>query len=337
MDTLSKEITFSVIPHWLLDADVSGEAYKLYGLLARYADNQTLESFPSRATLARKMGKGNRTIDKLISELKNAGALEVTNRNRSDGSKTSNKYRLMFSRPGYRVVEESNKDVPHAQNIAPPHAQNIAHGTAENCASLTRTTITKTNITKEKPNGSGSSEPSFDHEDLKPSKPVATKAKPSKDSYDEPFEIFWKKYPATNKGPKGDAKNAYSKLAKKVTPEGVAARLDHYIAMRRKVSATGDFVPNAPHVFRWFSKERWNDYREFKPGTSPEDNSQQPSIAPQELSTEEINHLLGPDNFSPPMPPLELPPKDQKAWRDQKIQEHLDERRKKALRKLNGN
>jgi hypothetical protein len=46
------EIRFSIIPEWVTYADISDRAIRLYSVLARYADNQTHQAFPSRETLA---------------------------------------------------------------------------------------------------------------------------------------------------------------------------------------------------------------------------------------------------------------------------------------------
>jgi hypothetical protein len=51
-DNLTAEIRFSIIPEWITYADISDKAIRLYSVLARYADNQTHQAFPSRETLA---------------------------------------------------------------------------------------------------------------------------------------------------------------------------------------------------------------------------------------------------------------------------------------------
>ena len=44
---------FSQIPHWVTEAPISDGAYRLYGVLMKYAHYQTRDAYPSRATLAR--------------------------------------------------------------------------------------------------------------------------------------------------------------------------------------------------------------------------------------------------------------------------------------------
>lgn len=84
---------FAIVPEWLLDADVSGNAIKLYAILARHADRD-LQAKPSRRRLAERMGCSLRTIDRLVDELAAAGALSVTARFDEAGDRTSNLYRV---------------------------------------------------------------------------------------------------------------------------------------------------------------------------------------------------------------------------------------------------
>ena len=59
---------FSILPEWVLDAEISHGAVRLYALLARYT-NSDQAAWPSRATLATRLRTSKDTVDRLIKEL----------------------------------------------------------------------------------------------------------------------------------------------------------------------------------------------------------------------------------------------------------------------------
>lgn len=83
MTQLSADIRFSIIPEWILDSHISDRAIRVYCILARYADSETLQAFPSRETLAKRADCHWRSIDRAIDELVKIGA--VIKRHRRDG------------------------------------------------------------------------------------------------------------------------------------------------------------------------------------------------------------------------------------------------------------
>jgi hypothetical protein len=99
-DTLTAELRFSMIPEWVLDAGVSDKAIRLYCVLARYADNETHRAFPSRETLAKRMGCHAKSVDRAASELLKIGA--VTKKQRHNSSLV---YTLIMSRGVDRGVQ----------------------------------------------------------------------------------------------------------------------------------------------------------------------------------------------------------------------------------------
>lgn len=86
---------FSLIPEELLDT-VSDRAYRLYGMLNRYA-NTDGRAFPARKTLADRLGCSLPTLDGAIQELVDTGFVMIVARHRDDGGRTSNDYHLMTS------------------------------------------------------------------------------------------------------------------------------------------------------------------------------------------------------------------------------------------------
>jgi hypothetical protein len=92
-DTLTAQLRFSIIPEWILDAAISDKAVRLYGVLARYADNETHRAYPSRETLAKRMRCHAKSVDRAAAELIRIGA--VTKKQRHNSSLV---YTLMASK-----------------------------------------------------------------------------------------------------------------------------------------------------------------------------------------------------------------------------------------------
>ena len=93
---LSHDVTnyFARIPEWLLEAELSHGAVRLYGILDRGCGKDHT-TFPSRTTLARKMACNRTTVDRFIVELVEVGAVEVTKRWDDAGDPTTNLYYLV--------------------------------------------------------------------------------------------------------------------------------------------------------------------------------------------------------------------------------------------------
>jgi hypothetical protein len=90
---------FAQVPEWLLVADVSDGAVRLFGILQRYA-GKTGQCWPSRMTLAARMrGCSVSKIDRALADLVRVGALDVEARFTPAGDRTSNRYRLHEANP----------------------------------------------------------------------------------------------------------------------------------------------------------------------------------------------------------------------------------------------
>jgi hypothetical protein len=112
---------YAVVPEWLLTAEFTSNAVKLYAILRRYADKSTRMAHPSRKTLSEKMGFArSASVDVAIKELVDKGAMETFIRWRHDengkptGERTSNGYKLFTKRetPGGVAPESA---LPHTQ------------------------------------------------------------------------------------------------------------------------------------------------------------------------------------------------------------------------------
>ena len=84
MTNLHTDVRFSIVPEWMIDADISDRAVRVYAILARYADSETLQAFPSRETLAKRARCHWRSIDRAIDELVKLGAVTKTHRKNGD-------------------------------------------------------------------------------------------------------------------------------------------------------------------------------------------------------------------------------------------------------------
>jgi hypothetical protein len=89
---------FAIVPEWLIDADVSDVAFRLYAVLLRYGQSSGCR-MPSRATLARRLKKASTdTVDRALRELVALGAVEIERR-RSGRQNLPNQYHVRTSRP----------------------------------------------------------------------------------------------------------------------------------------------------------------------------------------------------------------------------------------------
>lgn len=89
---------FAIIPEWVLDADISPQAVRLYCVLARYAGRDGT-CYPRRRTIAERLRVSVSTVDRVLAELVNLGAVEVRHRLDDNGEHTSNLYTIKTTPP----------------------------------------------------------------------------------------------------------------------------------------------------------------------------------------------------------------------------------------------
>jgi len=69
---------FALVPEYVLDADITAQAVRLYAVLRRYADKKTLRCYPSRATLVSRLHKASpKVVDRASRELVDIGVLVI--------------------------------------------------------------------------------------------------------------------------------------------------------------------------------------------------------------------------------------------------------------------
>lgn len=71
---------FAIIPEWVIFSGISDGALRLYAVLARYADSQTGQAFPSRRRLASDINRSTDAVDRHVKELVDVGVLTVERR-----------------------------------------------------------------------------------------------------------------------------------------------------------------------------------------------------------------------------------------------------------------
>jgi Helix-turn-helix domain len=96
--TLLMEQRFSIVPEWVLDAEISDAALRLYAVLLRYGQTSG-QRMPSRKLLATRMRKKSRdTVDRALKELVGIGAV-VVQRRRQGPVNLTNRYVIRSSPP----------------------------------------------------------------------------------------------------------------------------------------------------------------------------------------------------------------------------------------------
>lgn len=88
---------FEMVPHWMLDSELTAQALKLYLILRRHGDANGI-CYPGRQRLAQAMSANVKTIDRAKAELVEAGAICFTRRHSDSGDWTSNLYHIHWER-----------------------------------------------------------------------------------------------------------------------------------------------------------------------------------------------------------------------------------------------
>jgi len=114
---MSWSVPQAIIPEWVLDAAISDKAVRLYLVLARYGGTSQAR-FPSRPTIAARLGCDTKTVDRAMKELVDIGAVQVTPRFRENGGRSSNAYKLLVEPPGWAGAGDTG-DPGEAAEMSP--------------------------------------------------------------------------------------------------------------------------------------------------------------------------------------------------------------------------
>lgn len=119
---------FAIVPVWLLETGASGNAIRIYAMLASYADRTTGAAHPARSTLAKRLRISTDTVDRGTRELEDLGAVTVQSRYKYDSaggapSQTTNGYTIRFARPEGRISAEHPGRISAAAGTRPSKNQ----------------------------------------------------------------------------------------------------------------------------------------------------------------------------------------------------------------------
>lgn len=219
------DIYFSQIPDWITDSDISDGAYRLFGVLCTYASRDTRKCHPARSTLAQRIGKTDRMVDKYLKELVGIGCIETIPRMSEDNPKvqTSNEYTLRLIPPDIRVAKYFTppSETDYAGGGETGYAQ-VAKQVSHKQEPMNKNQLNKNNTSSRKRDG----------------------------GYTEEFEAFWKTYPRKN------AKQAAFKSWKKLTDSEKQLAVEGAWRYANDPNRVDQFTA---HGSTWLNEKRWED------------------------------------------------------------------------------
>jgi hypothetical protein len=118
-----EEQRFAVVQEWVIDAEISDGAFRLYSLLLRYGNSSGCR-MPSRALLARRLHRSVDTVDRAMRELVAAGIVRVEHRH--DGLQhLTNRYHVRTTNP-HPQTRRSDSGRTHAATPGRTAAATVA-------------------------------------------------------------------------------------------------------------------------------------------------------------------------------------------------------------------
>ena len=115
--TLVLEQRFAIVPEWIIDAELSDCAFRLFAVLLRYGQTSG-QRMPGRALLARRLHKTSTdTVDRALKELVAVGAV-VVERRRSGRQNLTNRYHVRTTQPGASAPGRRDAATPPGRRSA---------------------------------------------------------------------------------------------------------------------------------------------------------------------------------------------------------------------------
>ena len=99
---ITTDLRFSIVPHWVTNADITDRAIRLYSVLAKFADSETGQAFPGRTRLSNELRCSLKSVDRAVVELESIGAVRKTQRVK-DGRYQSSVYTVVRIDPASAV------------------------------------------------------------------------------------------------------------------------------------------------------------------------------------------------------------------------------------------
>lgn len=138
---------FAMVPVGVLTSGVSHRAMVVYAMLRSYV-RPGHDTFPRIATVAKQFGIPERTVQRGISELQDAGLLVVGKRTSPRGFRRANQY--FFPNIPNRITDTSELAVPSASNLAVTTTSNVA---GNNLSNLAEQEVEKLEVEKSEDSG----------------------------------------------------------------------------------------------------------------------------------------------------------------------------------------
>lgn len=221
---------------WAFDQPIAGNEKVVLLALADHANEHGV-CWPSISLLMQRAHVGERTVQRAIQSLEDAGFITRERRQRENGGDTSNLYRLMFQKVSQCVSECISVDQRGSGgvNLAPPSVEGG---------------VTQTG--GEGVTGDGG-------EGVTQTAPIRTVRKnrhkePSNISFDLEFEEFWAAYPKRPNNPKAPAKTKYvnARIRQNVSHETIIKSVTAYAASR-----VGEDPKYTAQAVTWLNQRRW--------------------------------------------------------------------------------
>lgn len=244
---------FEMVPHWLLEHGISGNAIKLYLILRRYG-NEERPSWPKRTTLAKVMVASPSTVDRARDELVEVGALCYINRKSDDGDWTSNLYHVHWEQiTGCGYLTRGGRapqvgDLSSPVTIRPPQtvdgAPPVVDGPPPVMNKVRPNESDLANLDLMNDSSANDEPPNSVRESVVPLSSVTS-------LIDDGFTEFWQTYP--RRTGKGAAKKAWERALKRASAQTIivaALRFSH--DPNREDAFT-------PHPATWLNEDRWED------------------------------------------------------------------------------
>lgn len=217
---ISADNYFAILPEWVLYAPITPNAKITYAVLQRYANSEGI-CFPSRATLANRIGVSVRAIDRALGELQDINAVRVQRRKSPEGGWTSSLYHVRTNNVG--AADMPLDDLGVVPLVSLPSDADDTRGSAEN-DTLTRAIINQSQEPYNSP--SVSDETGFDE--------------------------FWATYP--RRVGKGQARKMWKQAIKKTDAATIIQGAQRYAEIR-----SGEEAKYTAYPASWLNGERWTD------------------------------------------------------------------------------
>jgi hypothetical protein len=114
---LVEEQRFAIVPEWVIDAELSDAAFRLYSLLLRYGATSG-QRMPSRRTLAERLHRSVDSVDRAMRELQSHRIVRVEHRQRG-GEHLTNRYHVRTSNPAHDRGLPSDPNPAHRPAAVP--------------------------------------------------------------------------------------------------------------------------------------------------------------------------------------------------------------------------